>query len=273
MRFIRIIIPLVILSGAMLLPATVFAARIYLVPTSTEVHVGDTITIDVMLDTEQESVNAVDLAIIYPQLFSIKSISRSGSVMTLWIQDPNFNAKNIVLQGGVPGGIVTGRGIIARVVVRASAVGTGILVPDPSSKVLLNDGSGTPAHLTVSSLTLNVSARAPSVAPGDPEPTVSDTTSPNSFSIDIGTDPSVFSGKHFASFFTTDAGSGMDHYEISQAGGEFRVARSPFLLEDQKLHSVLRVRAYDAAGNWREEVWPGFFRRLWWWIIGIFGFR
>jgi hypothetical protein len=271
MRYYRIIFFL--FCGLMVFPRVAFAAHISFIPESVQAHVGDDIAVDVVLDTEQASINAVDLTLLYPRLISVKSISRTNSVFSLWIHEPSFTATSIVLQGGVPGGIVTGHGVIARLMLRANAVGTGSIVPDGSSTVLLNDGVGTAAPLTVSPVAISVSARAPSATPASSTPVPSDTESPQAFSIFIGSDLSVFTGKYFASFFTTDAGSGMDHYEISEAGDVFRVARSPFLLADQRLRSVIRVRAYDDAGNMREAVWPGFFHRLWWWIIGLFGFH
>jgi hypothetical protein len=273
MRHSRIITPAVFLCIVALFPRAAFAARIYFSPEAIQAHVGDTATVDVMLDTEQQSVNAVDLTILYPRLVSVQHVTHANSVLSLWIGEPNVTATSIVLQGGVPSGIVTDHGVIARLVVRANAVGQGGIALDPSSKVLLNDGAGTFAPLTAAPAAITVVARASSATPAVAASAPVDTTQPEGFSINIGSDPSVFGGKSFASFFTTDAGSGMDHYEISEAGGVYRVARSPFLLADQRLHSVIRVRAYDAAGNVREAVWPGFFHRLWWWIIGIFGFH
>jgi hypothetical protein len=267
------IIPPLILCAIFLAPSSAFAARIFFSSENIQAHVGDEIPVDVLLDTEQASVNAVDLSIVFPPLVSVKNISRSGSILSLWIQEPSSTARSILLQGGVPGGVVISRGVIAHLILRANAVGRGSLAFDAASTALLNDGAGTSAHLIGNLLNINVVAREADKAPAAATPLPSDTQRPVGFSISIGSDPSVFQGKNFASFYTTDKKSGMDHYEISEGRGVFRVARSPFLLADQKLHSVILVRAYDAAGNWREEVWPGIFRRFWWWIIGIFGFH
>lgn len=86
----------------------------------------------------------------------------------------------------------------------------------------------------------------------------------------MGQDPRVFGGKYFVSFFTTDSKSGVDHYEIKEGDNGYKTAQSPYLLSDQNLRSVVRVRAYDVAGNYRESVYPGIFKRFWWWITGFF---
>jgi hypothetical protein len=99
-----------------------------------------------------------------------------------------------------------------------------------------------------------------------------DTTPPGEFKPEIGRDPSVFGGKYFLSFATTDAMSGVDYYEIleepqknifsrffsknkSKILGEtaqnWKVGESPYLLEDQSLQSIIKVKAVDKAGNER----------------------
>ena len=82
-----------------------------------------------------------------------------------------------------------------------------------------------------------------------------DSTPPNDFLPKIGKDPSVFGGKYFLTFATTDETSGIDHYEISETRGKrqeiWKKAESPYLLEDQSLQSKILVKAVDKAGNER----------------------
>ena len=94
-----------------------------------------------------------------------------------------------------------------------------------------------------------------------------DTTPPEPFEPQIGQDPKVFEGKYFLSFVTQDRMSGVAHYEVAELrrtllGGteekkEWKVGESPYLLEDQSLRSVIKVKAVDKAGNERiEEIVP-----------------
>ena len=76
-----------------------------------------------------------------------------------------------------------------------------------------------------------------------------DATSPEKFQAEIGQDPSVFEGKYFLGFSTTDKTSGVDYYEVKEGKGDFKKAQIPYLLEDQTLRSKIVVRAVDKAGN------------------------
>ena len=84
-----------------------------------------------------------------------------------------------------------------------------------------------------------------------------DTKAPEEFTPKIGQDSSVFEGKYFLSFYTTDKMSGTDHYEISeikdkqQDKDNWKVVKSPYVLEDQTLNSIIKVKAVDKAGNER----------------------
>jgi hypothetical protein len=90
-----------------------------------------------------------------------------------------------------------------------------------------------------------------------------DSIKPEPFSVELVRDESVYEGKWFIVFNTLDKQSGIDHFEVYETAIEnegfvfgkdgvasiWKDARSPYLLEDQSLNSVIRVRAYDKAGN------------------------
>jgi len=98
-----------------------------------------------------------------------------------------------------------------------------------------------------------------------------DTMPPEDFEPKIAKDPTVFDGKYFLSFTTQDRTSGVDHYEIveelrrgvlqpfiTKLGKKereplkgWKIAESPYLLEDQSLQSKILVKAIDKAGNER----------------------
>ena len=81
-----------------------------------------------------------------------------------------------------------------------------------------------------------------------------DTDSPESFKPIITQSPDVFNGKYFLVFVTQDKGSGIDHYEVSEGGGKFMVAASPYLLKNQKLNKKITVMAIDKSGNKRTVI-------------------
>lgn len=273
------------------------ASRIFFEPVNNTHEVGELFTVNVKLDTQGENINAVDLGILYPPLLEIKSISKSGSAIQLWVQEPNFTSTGIFISGGSPGGIKSSNTLIGKITMKAKAIGDGNFQLTPSSAVLLNDGQGTKASLTMGQASFNViaqskkeptptpsggggtkpgesvkplpdSSASPQVVSGEEES--KDTTKPKKFQIFLGQDPRVFEGKKFISFFTTDSKSGIDHYEVKEGDSDYKIAQSPYLLSDQELRSVIRVRAYDGAGNYRETVYQGLLKRFWLWIIHLF---
>lgn len=268
------LLTLFILVSLMLTGRYSRAAQISIKP-PVNVSVGDEFIIPIYLDTGKAVINAAELTVLYPPIIRIKNISKSGSALELWVKEPSFTDSAVLLSGGVPGGVSGDRLLIATITAEAVAAGSGVLDLAPSSEVLLNDGSGTSAPLSLNSQTFNISPRKANqpAKTTDQVPqaqtATSDITPPNSFSLSIGHDARLFNGKYFVSFFTTDSGTGVDHYEIEEGSGPFKFARSPYLLSDQSLHTVIRVRAYDGAGNYRESVYPGIFVRFWWWITGL----
>jgi len=90
-----------------------------------------------------------------------------------------------------------------------------------------------------------------------------DKTPPEPFEILIGQDSSVYEGKYFATFMATDATSGIDHYEIREntpigtlrGAGKWKVVESPYPLQNQKLRSIIKIKAVDKAGNERVVVY------------------
>ncbi|MBX4211338.1 MAG: cohesin domain-containing protein [Candidatus Yanofskybacteria bacterium] len=277
---------LVSLVVSAIMPTITHAAYIYFEPASANKAVGERFTVNVRLNTEGESINAIDLGILYPPVLRAVSVSKAGSALQLWVQDPSFTGTSIIFTGGSPGGIQSGSALIGKITFEGKAAGEGGFGLTGDSSALLNDGQGTKAALRLINSVFSIGPRSaqspgPSVKPGQinepaetPESPASkqektDTKKPSRFDIAVGTDPRVFGGKKFVSFFTTDAETGVDHYEVKEGSGVFRVARTPYLLGDEP-RTVVRVRAYDGAGNYREEAYPGIFRRILWWIINIF---
>jgi len=84
-----------------------------------------------------------------------------------------------------------------------------------------------------------------------------DIKDPEEFTPKIGQDSSVFEGKYFLNFSTIDKISGIDHYEVleikdkQQDREDWKVVESPYVLEDQTLNSLIKVKAVDKADNER----------------------
>lgn len=245
----------ILIAAASFFPLRSLAAVITVGPSATDPQ-----TVAVTLDTQGEQVNAVELHLSFDtDLFSVSGINTGGSVIDLWVSGPSFsNALGTVdLAGIIPGGDTVASGTIATItlVPKEPEVKTGFIFD--SGQVFLNDGKGTPAPLSVviNPFTLAGAGSAP--------PALT-TKAPNAFTPEVGQDPSIFGGKYFLVFSTTDQQSGIDHYDVLEVPAGTKVtssspwttATSPYLLQDQSLSSDIYVRAVDAAGNFRIEKVP-----------------
>jgi hypothetical protein len=256
---------------------TAHAARIYLSPSEGQLQVGGTLPIDVRLDNEGECVNAAEVYLRYPlETLVPADVSRGNSIFTLWVSPPEAKEDYGVVSfvGGIPGGYCgripgdPGRSnILATVIFKmnsstppgaATNASVGFL---PETKILLNDGLGTEAKLSVEGATLTVGGNttgtdkwAASLA--------ADKTPPENFAVSLYKDSGLFAGNYFIVFSTVDKQTGLDHYEvwesdkrgrdpISGSPAVWHRINSPYQLRDQKLSAIVKVKAIDKAGNER----------------------
>lgn len=256
------------------------AAQINFEPPPSSYQVGDNFTLSLVLDTEGESINAVELKILVPKLLRIKSISKNGSAIQLWVSEPSFSGDTISLAGGIPGGFSGPKGLIAKINLEAAAVGDGNIALSSESSLLLNDGQGTKLDLKAAGgpafkvvpKPKGETEKQPAKSNEQEKVSKEDKRKPESFKILFGKDPRVFEEEPFLSFFTTDQDSGVEHYEVKLGKSPFKIGQSPYLLKDLPARTVIRVRAYDTAGNYTESIYPGFFKRIWWKLITVVKF-
>lgn len=129
-----------------LFPLTASAGVLLLSPTTGTFTVGSTFDVQILLDTEGKSVNALDVDLRFPvDKLQLVSPNTSVSVISLWTSQPQFNNQTgrVRLQGGIPRGINVNNALVATLTFRVRSVGTAILNFSDQSKVLLNDGLGT----------------------------------------------------------------------------------------------------------------------------------
>jgi hypothetical protein len=133
----------------------------------------------------------------------------------------------------------------------------------PETRVLLNDGFGTEANLQTLGAEITLNQTVGSEIVDDWRNTINDDSlPPEEFTISLEKDQFAFEGKHYISFNTTDKQSGISHYEVLEekpreaklfsfgaANAPWIEARSPYILKDQSLGSIIRVKAVDKAGN------------------------
>lgn len=260
------------------------AASLYIDPPQSTLYRGDSQTFLLRLDVDEkagECVNTVDAVIEYSANIEPVDVSIGDSIFNVWVETPTIDrdARRITFAGGIPNGYcgrVAGdprlTNTLAKLVFQLPgfAVGgggdtVGSISFSDESTAYLNDGRGTKAPLTTYGAQLTLEPK-----PSDNfqnqwrEEVTADRTPPEEFSISLEKDAKAFSQKYFIVFSTTDKQTGVDHYEVMEeplaqfgsfqwgrADAPWIEARSPYVLRDQSLNSIIRVRAIDKAGNER----------------------
>ncbi len=129
-------------------PAVGQAAKLSLDPALGNFSIGSTFDVSILLDTEGESVNAMEVDLSFPpDMLQIVSPSTGQSIIGIWTATPKFDNVNgsLKLQGGIPGGITAKNALVSKITFRVKSVGEAIVKFQDGSKVLLNDGLGTDA--------------------------------------------------------------------------------------------------------------------------------
>ncbi len=138
---------------------TVHAASMSFSPASGNYAVGKTFSVGVYVSSADQSINAISGALSFPaDILEITSISKSGSVINLWVQDPSFFAGGANFEGiALNPGFTGSSGKIITVNFKVKGTGTAN-VTFSSASVLANDGRGTNVLSGVGSARYTVAA-------------------------------------------------------------------------------------------------------------------
>ncbi|MCA9359796.1 hypothetical protein KC850_02030 [Candidatus Kaiserbacteria bacterium] len=267
-----------------IVPSSVQAASLYIDPPFSTLFSGDSVTLAVRLDTDEaagECINAVDAKITYPANVEPVDISIGKSIFNIWVEQPKINKqeRTITFAGGIPNGYcgrVSGdprlTNTLVEVVFRSPGFTIGGGSSDSSEAVVtlsdestayLNDGRGTKVSLALYPAKISLEKGAGSALVNQWQEEVdADVVPPEDFSILLQKGEGNFSNKYYIIFNTTDKQTGVDQYQVMEepltqfgtfqwgrADAPWVEARSPYVLKDQSLNSIVRVKAIDKAGN------------------------
>jgi hypothetical protein len=229
------------------------AAFIY-TKTTEDIGARDVFVIDVMIDTEGTALNAVEGNIILSNKatnIEVRDLSVAGSALNLWPRKPSLSEKgdSISFVGGSPDGIL-GKNILLFKIV-ASVPKESRLISGKDILVYANDGKGVPVSALVKADPIAISL--PKTKPIDVWRDVisNDNTPPEPFIISLQQDETLYDGKKFINFSTTDLNSGVSFYEVKEGGRELVRTGETYVLVDQKNKNNIIVIAHDNAGNVR----------------------
>lgn len=145
-KYFKFVLVLTLALSSFTFVSLAHAATISLLPANGNVVTGQAISVGVVVSTPDQAMNAASGVISFPpDLLEVTSISKGGSVVGLWVQEPSFsnvagtvNFEGVVLNPGFTGA----NGRVLSVNFRAKKAGTAnltFLTPN----VLANDGEGT----------------------------------------------------------------------------------------------------------------------------------
>jgi len=257
MKIGRIKILIILLVLFCVFPIIGQAAEINLSLKDKEIKLNQQFEVLVSLDTQDESINAIEGKLLYPdKLLELKEIKNANSIINFWVEKPHMELNGVIVFSGItPGGYKGENGLIFSLIFESQNAGNGNLeISD--TKVLLNDGEGTRTNLSLVPLGIFISEEISQ----DQISYAKDDEKPESFAPEVSSVFDIFEGKEFLVFITQDKGSGIDHYEIKETRQRFLTmfsdwipAESPYILQDQELSSYIFVKAVDKFGNKRIE--------------------
>lgn len=250
------------------LPLSGWAALLYMEPAEEEYYQGDTFVVKIRLDTQGECINAIEANLSFDQdVLEAIDFSQGDSILTLWLESPSINQSSglISFSGGIPAGFC-GRlpgdpgdsDLLGRIIFKASE-DRPISGPNPTqveflatSQVLLNDGLGTPASLSTKKAVFTIMSGVPEAYKQEwQEELAKDKISPEDFEIKVNQNQAIFEDKYFIVFSAIDKQTGLDYFEVKEGKRDWKKTTSPYLLNDQSLSSIIKVKAVDKAGNER----------------------
>ena len=136
------------------------AATLLFAPTTGQFYIGDTISVALVVNTSDQSINVVEGKITFPSdKLKVISIFKTDSIISLWAQEPIISSNqdgSIAFSGGIPSpGFIGTAGQIMAISFKAKGEGDAVIGIE-DAQVLANDGFGTnilatttPTHLTL----------------------------------------------------------------------------------------------------------------------------
>lgn len=140
----NLLLALCLFVGSLVSFSVAHAADVLVSPSSGSYSTGQTFTATIQVDPKGDSVNAVEAELTFnPSVISVVSVSKTGSVFSLWTTEPAFSnsAGTITFGGGSPTPF-SNRSTLLTVTFRGAAEGTGT-VSFGDASALAADGLGT----------------------------------------------------------------------------------------------------------------------------------
>ena len=182
---LHFILPFCILIFAFCIFSKIEAASLYFSPSSGSYNIGEPFSVGVYVSSAEQAMNAASGIISFPQdKLEVVSLSKSGTIFNLWVQEPNFSndTGTVIFEGIVLNPGFTGSaGKIITIALKTKSAGSAPLTFS-SGSILANDGKGTNILTSMVSGAYTIS---PTIIPPPPAgtpsaPEISSLTHPDS---------------------------------------------------------------------------------------------
>lgn len=109
-----------------------------------QIKEGERVTVDVKINSQKQSVNAVSGALSFPtSLLQVVSISKEKSIINLWTEEPRLISNKILFEGIILNpGFQGSNGVIFHIIFEAKKSGS-VSINFNEGSILANDGLGT----------------------------------------------------------------------------------------------------------------------------------
>lgn len=239
------------------------AAEFFATASNYAPEIGEYVQVDLFLDTKNVEINALETAVVFPDdLLELADFSYGNSVINYWVEKPHQTDEHnkIFFSGITPGGFNEKDAYLISLIFKTKNTGR-VEINFAQNKTLKNNGFGTEVFSSDKKLSFTIQT---SLKGDDTENIYKnlDNIPPEEFELFIYEDNNLFPNKKVVIFDTLDKDSGVSRYEVLEEktgrllGWEFKIGRwtpasSPYILQDQKMHSNIYVKAIDRAGNER----------------------
>lgn len=229
----------------------IFAATLSLNPSKDSLGIGEQFYVDLKLDPENESINAISGKVFFDKGIKYIRYEDGKSIINLWVEKPKQNENFINFSGLITNGFdgvidpfspkIKLPGVIIRLIFEVESSGSFDL---STSEFLLNlnDGLGTEVKIPpfkhkiiIEKFTRKIKYKSEEY--GTPELVTY-----------ITRDPNIFNNKYTLIFKAFDKEVGIKNVKIKEGRKDWKEIESPYLLRDQSRHSKITLQATNFSG-------------------------
>jgi hypothetical protein len=203
--------------------------------------------IEFNINTESESINAIEGKIEFPDSVEIKEINDGNSIINFWLEKPRIEDKKyIVFSGIIPGGFTGVDKNLIKIIARQNNSSNGEIKVN-YIKAVKNSSSVQYLNVKLNNLKLPIKTND---FVKDDSTVENDSVLPELFTPAISEIGDSQNKQKVIIFATQDKGSGINHYEVKENYfDEYKSEESPYVLNDAIHYSKIYVKAIDNNKN------------------------